>query len=201
MDDLSRRRDGRTPVLILSILLVLVVLAAGILVSGLVAENRRQAQQLNAAEATVHVEGKKLSQLRRQLETLQQKASNPTLEIWNTCGGAPCEVGPQEVLLGGVPDTFVLHFAFTSTAPVTLSFFTFDQWTQFDSCDLRVSCVTTSYPTYPATTKEAVDFTLGAGCAAYLYVLTATVPAAVHPNVSATYQPSATVTGQCAGSS
>jgi hypothetical protein len=122
------------------------------------------------------------------------------LEVWNTCGSGLCQVGPQEVLLGGVPDTFVLHFAFTSTAPVTLSFLTFHQWTQFDSCGLRASCVSGGYPSYPATTKQAVDFTLGAGCAAYLYVLTATVPATVQPNVSATYQPSATATGQCAGS-
>jgi hypothetical protein len=187
--------------LILATLLVLVVLTAGVLIGGLIAENRHQAQQVNAAQAQVRVEGRQLSQLQTQVATLKQKAANPTVEVWNTCGGGPCEVSPQQVLLGGVPDTFVLHFAFTSTAPVTLSFLTFHQWTQFDSCDLRASCVTTGYPTYPPATKESIDFTLGAGCAAYLYVLTATVPATVHPNVSATYQPSATVTGQCAGSS
>lgn len=201
MDDFVRRRDGLTPVRILATLLVVVVLVAGVLISSLVAQNRHEQQQVNAARAQVRVEGKETSELQKQVAALKKTAANPTVEIWNTCGGKPCQVGPQQVLLGGVPDTFVLHFSFTSTAPVTLSFFTFHQWTQFDDCDLRASCVTSSYPTYPPSTKESIDFTLGAGCAAYLYVLTATVPATVQPNVSATYQPASTVTGQCAGSS
>ena len=200
MDDFVKRSDGLTTVRILATLLVVVVLVAGVLIGGLVAQNRHEAQQADAARAQVQVEGKQMSDLQKEVAALKKKAANPTVEIWNTCGGSPCEVGPQQVLLGGVPDTFVVHFSFTSTAPVTLSFFTFHQWTQFDSCDLRVSCVTSSYPTYPPSTKESVDFTLGAGCAAYLYVLTATAPATVQPNVSATYQPAATVTGQCAGS-
>jgi len=199
MDDLSRRRDGRTPVVILSILLAVVVVVAAVVIGNLLNQNRRQAQRTGEAQAQVKFEGTEVSQLEKQVATLKQKAANPTVEVWNTCGAGPCQVGPQEVLLGGVPDTFVLHFAFTSSAPVTLSFLTFHQWTQFDTCDLRAACVTTGYPTYPPTTKESVDFTLGAGCAAYLYVLTATVPATVQPNVSATYQPSANVTGQCAG--
>lgn len=201
MEPLSQPRDGRGPVLILATVLALVVLVAGIVISSLVAENRHQAQEVKAARAQVHVEGTQSNQLQKQVASLKLKAANPTVEIWNTCGGGPCQVGPQEVLLGGVPDTFVLHFAFTSSAPVTLSFLTFHQWTQLDSCGLQMSCVTTSYPTYPATTKQSIDFTLGAGCAAYVYVLTATVPATVHPDVSATYQPSSTVTGQCADSS
>lgn len=201
MDDFGKRRDGLTTVRILATLLVVVVLVSGVLIGSLVAENRYQAQQAKVARAQVQVEGKRVSDLRRQAAALQKKAANPTVEIWNTCGGSPCQVGPQQVLLGGVPDTFVLHVSFTSTAPVTLSFLTFHQWTQFDDCNLRASCVTSSYPTYPPSTKESVDFTLGAGCAAYLYVLTASVPATVQPNVSATYQPAATETGLCAGSS
>ena len=200
MDDFVRRRGGLTPVQILATLLVVVVLVSGILISSLVAQNRYEARQTRAAQDRVQVEGKQVSDLQKQVADLNKKVANPTVEVWNTCGGGPCQVGPQQVLLGGVPDTFVLHFSFTSTAPVTLSFLTFHQWTQFDDCNLRTSCVTSSYPTYPPSTKESVDFTLGAGCAAYLYVLTATAPATVQPNVSATYQPAATVTGQCAGS-
>ncbi|MBO0702303.1 MAG: hypothetical protein J2P44_11910 [Candidatus Dormibacteraeota bacterium] len=201
MDDLFRRRDSRTPVLILSTLLVVVVLVATVLIGGLIAQNREEARRADTTQAQVRVEGKQVGALQRQVATLKKKAANPTVEIWNTCGGGPCQVGPQQVLLGGVPDTFVLHFSFTSTAPVRLSFLTFHQWTQFDNCGLDTSCVTSSYVTYAPATNQSVDFALGAGCAAYLYVLTASVPAMVRPNVSATYQPAATVTGQCAGSS
>lgn len=200
MDDRARRRDGLTPVRMLTTALVVVVLVAGVLVTALVMENRRQAQQTRAALAQVHQEGRRMRDLQAQAAALGKKAVNPTVEVWSTCGGAPCKVGPQQVLLGGVPDAFVLHFEFTGSAPVTLSFLTFHQWTRFDDCNLRAACVTSGYPTYPPSVSESVDFTLGAGCAAYLYVLTASVPATVQPHVSATYQPPPTVTGQCEGS-
>lgn len=201
MDDLATRRDGRAAVRILTIVLVVVVLVAAVVISSLIVENRHEARQASAARAQVHQEGERVSDLQRQASALRKKAANPTVEVWNTCGGGPCKVGPQQALLGGVPDAFVLHFQFTSTAPVILSFLTFHQWTEFDDCNLRATCVTSSYPTYPPSTSESVDFSLGAGCAAYLYVLTASAPATVQPHVSATYQPAATVTGQCAGSS
>lgn len=200
MEDSSLRRGGRLPVILLSIVLAVVVIVASVLISSLAAENRRQIARTNSAEKQVTVEGKQASQLHQEVAALKQQAAHPTVEVWNTCGG-PCRVAPQQVLVGGVPDTFVLHFAFTSSAPVTLSFLTFHQWTQFDDCDFQASCVSSSYPTYPATTKQAVDFTLGAGCAGYLYVLTAAAAATVQPDVSATYQPAPTVTGECAGSS
>lgn len=200
MEDSSPRRGGRAPVVLLSILLAVVVVVSAVLISDLAMNNRRETASANTAAARATVEGRQLKDLDKQIATLKQSAAHPTVEVWNTCGG-PCQVGPRQVLVGGAPDTFVLHFAYTSTAPVTLSFLTFHQWTQFDECGFNVTCVTSSYPTYPPTTRQMVDFTLSAGCAGYVYVLTAATPATVKPDVSATYQPAATVTGQCAGSS
>ncbi|MGH7922805.1 MAG: hypothetical protein ACREQM_23105 [Candidatus Dormibacteraceae bacterium] len=200
MDDLSPRRTSRTPILVLAILLVAVLIAATFLLARLWSDDQQAHRAASNAQAQVKVVGTKVSQLEKEVSSLKQKAANPTVEIWNTCSGS-CRLGPDQVLLGGVPDTFVLHFAFTSSAPVTLSFLTFHQWTQFDTCGFQASCVTTAYPTYPPATTQAVTFSLGAGCAGYLYVLTAAVPATLQPNVSATYQPASTATGECAAAS
>lgn len=185
---------------ILAILLVAVVVGGTFLYARLWFDDQRAHEAASNAQVRVQVEGRRAGDLQKQVTSLKQKAAHPTLAIWNTCG-TPCQVGPEEALLGGVPDTFVVHFAFTSSAPVTLSFLTFHQWTQFDSCSLRASCVTGSFPTYPPSTNQSVTFTLGAGCAGYLYVLTASTQATVKPDVSATYQPASSATGECAGSS
>lgn len=198
MDDLSPRRTGRAPILVLSALLGVVVLVSALLSTRLWFDDQ-QAHRVEAADQTrVSLEGRQVGALQKEVGALRTQAANPTVEIWNTCGGGPCRVGPNAVLLGGVPDTFVIHFAYTSPAPVALSFLTFHQWTEFDTCGFEFSCITSAYVGYPATTKQSVDFTLGAGCAGYLYVLTATTATTVQPNVSGTYRPASTVTGECA---
>ncbi len=138
-----------------------------------------------------------VDQLQAQNAKLQAEAQNPTLVMWNSCDG-PCQIGPDGVRVGSVPDTFELEVEFTSTVPVRTYFFTLQQWAQFDSCGLAVSCVTGSYESLPATTHLDQNFQQAEGCSAYLWVLQADQRGVITPDVKVRYAPTDHATGVCA---
>jgi cell division protein FtsB len=161
------------------------------------AQAEQQQQRADkAVQQAAQLQGQ-VNALTAQNKQLSSKLQNPTLSIWNTCG-SPCSVGPTKVRVGGVPDTFQFHVIYTADVPVALYFFTFHQWTQYDSCGLQLSCVTGSYTAYKAATSRNVTFEDSAGCAGYLYVLAATQNGTIRPDVSATYKPADHPTGVCA---
>jgi type II secretory pathway pseudopilin PulG len=159
-----------------------------------------QAQHQLAAETkrVAALQGQ-VSQLQSQNKTLQGQAANPTLSIWNSCSG-PCDLGPDKVRVGGVPDTFVLHVTFTATVPISLYFLTLQQWEQYDRCGFDVGCVQGTYYGYSPSSSETINFDGARGCADYVYVLAATQEGTMQPNVTATYNPASQATGVCAQS-
>jgi hypothetical protein len=138
-----------------------------------------------------------LAALRAQNATLQAEARNPTLSMWNACGG-PCTIGPDAVRVGSVPDTFQLLLTFTADVPVRSYVFTFHQWTQFDSCGLAVRCVTGAYQAFDAATSVDTTFADAEGCSAYVWVIQADRAGTIVPNVRVRYQPADHPTGACA---
>jgi cell division protein FtsB len=202
---------GRAVMVILGLALVAVIMVAVIGGATLWADSQRWRQeaanqqaeaqkQHDRADKAVRQAGQlqgQVSSLQGQNQDLKGKAANPTLSIWNSCGG-PCTVGPEQVRVGGVPDTFEFHVTFTATVPVALYFFTFHQWSQYDSCGFQVSCVSGPYDAYPSGTSRDVRFDKSTGCAGYVFVLAASQQGTITPNVEATYKPADHPTGECA---
>jgi hypothetical protein len=202
---------GRSLMVILGLALVAVIMVAVIGGGTLWADSQRWRQEAANQQAEAqrqHARGDKalqqVGQLQSQVSALQNenkalksKAANPTLSIWNSCGG-PCTVGPNQVRVGGVPDTFLFHVAYTSTVPVALYFFAPHQWSQYDNCGFQLSCVSGSYDSYPPSTSRDVTFDKSTGCAGYFFVLAASQQGTITPNVEATYQPADHPTGDCA---
>lgn len=184
----------------LATILVVVLLAATVGGALLWSDDQKAHEDAANAQLQVQIEGRQTDALQAQVKSLQAQTQHPTLSIWNSCSG-PCSVAPSSVLVGGVPDTFVVHFAYTATVPVTLAFLGYHQWTEFDTCGFQLSCITGSFQRYPAATQQKIDFNQGAGCAGYVYVLSSSQPGTLQPNVSATYQPASQPTGNCAHSS
>jgi hypothetical protein len=139
-----------------------------------------------------------LTALKAENAKLQAEASNPTLSMWNACGGGPCAIGPDAVRVGSVPDTFQLLLAFTADVPVRSYVFTFQQWTQFDNCGFAVRCVTGMYQAYDPATSVDTTFTDAEGCSAYIWVIQSDQNGTIVPNVRIHYQPADHPTGVCA---
>jgi type II secretory pathway pseudopilin PulG len=195
--------------------LVVLALIVGATVSGLAlwADAQRSRDELAAQQAQTQGEKARAdkatrhaAQLQAQVQALEAqnkdlnvKLANPTLSVWNSCGTDPCSVGPNKVRVGGVPDTFQFHVVYTSDIPVSLYFFTFHQWTQYENCGFDVGCVTDSYTAYRPSTSRDVTFDDATGCAGYLFVLASTRNGTIKPDVTATYRPADHPTGVCAG--
>lgn len=196
---LARRMRGSGG---LALVLVIVVLATGLAAAGGLAVHWKLeaagAQQQAAGE---HDEAQRLrgqvGGLQNRTQSLEAQAANPMVSIWNSCG-TPCDIGPGRVRLGGVPDTFVLHVTYTATTPVAIYFFGYHQWTQFDTCGLKTSCVTGSYLSYPPATQRDLEFTDATGCAGYVYVMAAAENGTIQPDLRASYKPADHPTGICA---
>ena len=192
------RRTRTTLVIVVVVLAALVVLAGmDDLRSRTAASEQAQrasrfAQQLAAVQAQER-------QLQSQVQQLQAQARNPTLTMWNTCGG-PCTIGPTGVRVGSAPDTFELDVEFTSTVPVTTYFFTFRQWAQFDGCGFDVRCVSGPYQSFPAATSVDRTFQDAEGCSGYVWVMQASRNGIITPNVKVRYAPAPHPTGVCAQS-
>jgi hypothetical protein len=153
------------------------------------ADSRDLSRRLDAQVAEAHAENQRL----------QQDANNPTLAMWNSCGG-PCTVSANAVRVGSVPDTFQLQISFTSDVPIHAYVLTFHQWTQFDSCGFSLRCVTGSYRAYDAATSLNQTFDEAEGCSGYVWVLQAERDGTIHPDVKVRYQPADHPTGVCAQS-
>jgi len=136
-------------------------------------------------------------------ELAQTKAEldHPTLTIWNV----PQQIkGPTWWLVGGIPDTFTYHLHATSTAPMSVSILTLDDYAAAAQCIANGGyanyCMHHSGSVIGWMNKTAVDydFHLAEGCADYVSVFTSSTTVTVHPNVSVTYAPATSTTGACA---
>lgn len=137
-----------------------------------------------------------LAQLRTDNSQLQAQARNPTLSMWNSCGG-PCSIDANSVRVGSVPDTFELQIDFTADVPVRAYVLTFHQWTQFDGCGLSTRCVTGTFRTYDPATEMSQRFADAEGCSGYVWVLQADRAGTIKPDVKVRYQPADHPTGAC----
>lgn len=136
------------------------------------------------------------------LAKTKAELEHPHLTLWNV---AQQIKGPNSYLAGGIPDTFTYHLQATSTGPMSVSIITLDQWAKaiecFDNTGASVHyCMHHQGAAWSSlgVTTVNYDFHLSEGCAAYLAVFTASTPITVTPNVSVTYNPATTATGDCA---
>ncbi|HEV2217931.1 MAG TPA: hypothetical protein VGV88_10180 [Candidatus Dormibacteraeota bacterium] len=136
---------------------------------------------------------------------LRLQARHPTLGIWNV---AQRINGADWYLAGGVPDTFTYHLKATSTGPMSVSIVTFEQFAAATECvrngtgDTNVcmhrpQATNGIANTFANVTQVDYDFHLAEGCANYMVVFTAAGAVTVTPNVSVTYNPAPTFTGDC----
>ena len=135
------------------------------------------------------------------IQDLKTQALHPTLGIWNVQQKIN---GPDWYLAGGVPDTFTYHLVASSTGPMSVSILTFEQFAAAVACVDRGSGNTNycmhhngSAKTWLNVTSVSFDFHLAEGCANYMVVFTAGGAVTVSPNVSVTYNPAPTFTGDC----
>lgn len=144
-----------------------------------------------------------LTTAQQSIRDLKTQAQHPTLGIWTVQQHID---GPDWYLAGGVPDTFTYHLHATSSGPMSVSILTFEQFAAAIDC-VRQGTGNTNYcmhnqprtaNTWLNVAQVDFDFHLGEGCADYLVVFTAPSAVIVHPNVSVTYNPAPTFTGDCA---
>jgi hypothetical protein len=177
---------------VIIILSVLLAVAGGLAVSYSV-----QLQDYNRLQSQFRDLASQNLALQNQVQKLKIQNANPTLVMWNSCGG-PCNMYPGNWRVGGVPDTFDYNVSFTSTIPVDVYIVTFSQYVQFANCTGQISCVTGSYTHYgPATSLPGSVFKLAEGCSAYVAIYQTTTIGVIYPDVSVTYNPASTVTGAC----
>ena len=139
------------------------------------------------------------------IQQLKTEALHPSVGIWNVQQHID---GPDYYLAGGVPDTFTYHLVATSTGPMSVSIVTFEQFAaatecvhngagNTNSCMHRPLVTNGIAKTFAGVTSVNYDFHLAEGCANYMVVFTAGSPVTVTPNVSVTYNPAPTFTGDC----
>src|SRR3989442_7851544 len=179
---------------LLAIVVLSVLLAA---FGGLVIYYSVQLQDYNRLQTQFRDLASQNLALQNQVQKLKIQNANPTLLMWNSCGG-PCNMSLGNWRVGGVPDTFDFNVSFTSTVPITVYILTFSQYVQFANCTGQISCVTLPYTQYgPTTSLSGSVFKLAEGCAGYVSVFQSITPGVIYPNVSITYNPTPTVTGVC----
>jgi hypothetical protein len=139
------------------------------------------------------------------IQDLRTQAQHPSVGIWNVQQHID---GPDFYLAGGVPDTFTYHLRATSTGPMSVSIVTFEQFAaavdcvhqgtgNTNSCMHRQLVPNGIAQTFRNVTSVNYDFHLAEGCANYMVVFTAGAPVTVSPDVSVTYNPAPTFTGDC----
>jgi hypothetical protein len=144
-----------------------------------------------------------LSDSEQQVQALKAELQHPHLAIWNVQQNI---AGADWYLAGGVPDTFTYHLSATATGPMSVSILTFQQFAAAIEC-IDNGGGRTNYCMHHSekgTVKSwlevrsvSYDFHLAEGCANYLVVFTAAKPVTVVPDVSITYNPAPTFTGDC----
>jgi hypothetical protein len=166
------------------------------------ADLARQNSSLHAQLLTSQSDYKTAQQT---IQDLKTQALHPSLGIWNV---KQTINGPDYFLAGGVPDTFTYHLNATATGPFSVSILTFVQFAAAIDC-VHNGTGPTNYcmhhsgtaNTWINVTSVSYDFHLAEGCADYLAVFTAPAPVTLSPNVSVTYNPAQTFTGDCAANS
>jgi hypothetical protein len=136
-----------------------------------------------------------------QIKDLQAQLQHPKLELWNVDEKID---DADHYLAGGVPDTFTYHLNATATGPMNVSIVTFEQFVAGIECVDQGRGNTNYCLHHSGTVKSflgvrsvSFDFHLAEGCAGYMVVFTAPGPVTVHPDVSVTYNPAPTFTGEC----
>lgn|SRR5579859_992630 len=144
-----------------------------------------------------------LADAQKQISTLRAELQHPHVGIWNVQQQIK---GPDWYLAGGVPDTFTYELRATASGPMNVSILTFEQFAA------AIECVdngdgNTNYcmhhsrkgttKSWLGVTSVSYDFHQAEGCANYMVVFTADNPVTVTPDVSVTYNPAATFTGDC----
>lgn len=163
----------------------------------LTGRNQILLDQLKTTQTNLTASLGELAKTKAQLE-------HPHLTIWNV----PQKLqGPNSYLAGGIPDTFTYHLQATSTGPMSVSIITLQEFSKAVECfDYGPTSATAHYCMHHSgaawgqqgVTSVNYDFHLSEGCADYIAVFTAASPVTVTPNVSVTYNPAASATGDCA---
>ena len=193
-----------------SLLLAVVVTLGGL---GLLYQDdiswQRQAGDLSRQNSTLHEQlltsQGSLTTAKQTIQDLKTAALHPSLGIWNVQQHID---GPDYYLAGGVPDTFTYHLVATSDRPMSVSIVTFEQFAAATQCVhdgagnthacMHRQLVTNGVAkTFANVTSVNYDFHLAEGCANYMVVFTAATASTVSPNVSVTYNPAPTFTGDC----
>ena len=137
-----------------------------------------------------------------ELAKTKAELEHPHLTIWNV----PQQLkGSNYYLAGGIPDTFTYHLQATSNGPMSVSIITLQEWAKAVEC-FDYTQASTHYCMHHqgaawsslGVTTVNYDFHLSEGCADYIAVFTAASPVTVTPNVSVTYNPATSATGDCA---
>ena len=144
-----------------------------------------------------------LADTQKQVTDLQAELQHPHLGIWNVQQKID---GADWYLAGGVPDTFTYHLNATADRPMSVSILTFEQFAAAIEC-VDNGAGSTNYCMHHSkkgtvkswlnVTSVSYDFHDAEGCANYMVVFTAANPVTVRPDVSVTYNPAATFTGDC----
>jgi hypothetical protein len=136
------------------------------------------------------------------IQDLRTQARHPSVGIWNVQQRID---DANSYLAGGVPDTFTYHLHVTASGPMSVSILSFEQFAAAVDC-VHQGTGNTDYcmhhqprtaNTWLHVTKVDYDFHLAEGCANYMVVFTASSRVTVSPNVSVTYNPAPTFTGDC----
>jgi hypothetical protein len=144
-----------------------------------------------------------LSDTQKQVTNLQAELQHPRLGIWNVQQRID---GADWYLAGGVPDTFTYHLNATANGPMSVSILTFEQFAAAIECvDNGVN--NTNYCMHHSrkgtvkswlnVTSVSYDFHDAEGCANYMVVFTSARAITVSPDVSVTYNPAPSFTGDC----
>jgi len=162
----------------------------------LMKQNAALSEQLLTAQTS-------LADTQKQVTDLQAQLQHPHLGIWNVQQKID---GADWYLAGGVPDTFTYHLSATADGPMSVSILTFEQFAAAIEC-VDNGAGSTNYCMHHSkkgtvkswlnVTSVSYDFHEAEGCANYMVVFTAANPVTVRPDVSVTYNPAATFTGDC----
>jgi len=162
----------------------------------LMKQNAALSEQLLTAQTS-------LADTQKQVTNLQTELQHPHLGIWNVEQKID---GADWYLAGGVPDTFTYHLNATASGPMSVSILTFEQFAAAIEC-VDNGAGSTNYCMHHSkkgtvkswlnVTSVSYDFHEAEGCANYMVVFTAANPVTVRPDVSVTYNPAATFTGDC----
>ena len=168
---------------------------------------QHRANDLQSQNAALHSQlldsQTSLSDSQKQVTSLQAELQHPHVGIWNVSQEIK---GPDWYLAGGVPDTFTYQLRATATGPMNVSILTFEQFASAIECidngeGNTNQCMHHSrkgtVKSWLNITSVSYDFHLAEGCANYLVVFTSAIAITVTPDVSVTYNPAATFTGDC----